>query len=72
MLEVKELVKLRNLRIHHVTIRSELRDLIGTKVAGTRKWNRGPGSIQPKNCGFMSSPGNNPTKTLRFGLLGSS
>ena len=35
MLEVKELVKLRNLRIHHVTIRSELRDLIGTKVAGT-------------------------------------
>jgi len=49
MLEMKELVKLHNLHIHHVTIQSELRYLIGAEVAGTLKWNRGPSSTWPKN-----------------------
>jgi hypothetical protein len=72
MQEVKELVELHNLRIHHVMIRSKLIYLIGGKVAGTVIWNRGPGSTLPKNRGFMSGPGSNPAKTERVGLLGGS
>jgi len=37
MLEVKELVKLHNLRSHHVLIRSELKYLIAAKGVGTVK-----------------------------------
>jgi len=40
--EVKEGLKLHNLRTDHVTIRSEFRYLIGGKVAGTVIWNGGP------------------------------
>jgi len=70
--EVKERLKLHNLHIDHVLIRSELKYLIGAKVAGTVIWNRGPGSTLPKNCWFMSGQVNNPAKTKRVGLLGSS
>jgi hypothetical protein len=52
MREVKEQVKLNNLRLKHVTIQSELRYLIGAKVAGTVKWNRGLGSTWPKTEGL--------------------
>jgi len=40
MQEVKERLKLNNLRIDHVMIRSKLKYLIGAKVFGTIKWNR--------------------------------
>jgi len=53
--EVEECVKLHNLHIHHVMICWDLRYLIRAKVAETLKW----------NCG----PGNNPSKTKRFGFL---
>jgi hypothetical protein len=72
MREVKEQVKLDNLRLEHVMIRSELRYLIGAKVAGTVIWNHGLGSTRPKNHGFMSGPGNNPALVTGFGLLGCS
>jgi hypothetical protein len=70
--EVKELVKLHNLRIHYVMIWSELKYLIGGKVAWTVIWKRGPGWTRPKNRGFMSGPGNNPVLVTRVGLLGGS
>jgi len=40
---VKERLELHNLRTDHVMIQSELKDLMVTKVAGTVKWNLGPG-----------------------------
>jgi len=66
--EVEERLQLHNLHIDQVMIRWELRYLIGAKVAGTVKWNCSSGWTRPNNCGFMSSPGNNPTKTkwVRF------
>jgi len=66
---MKEQLKLRNLRTDHVMIRSELKYLIGAKVGGTAKWNHGPGTTWPKNCGFMSGPGSKPAKTQWVGLL---
>jgi len=66
---VKEQLKLHNLRTNHVMIRSELKYLIGAKVGGTAKWNRGAGTTRPKNRGFMSGPGNKPAKTKRVGFL---
>jgi len=35
MLEVKELVKLHNLHIHHVMLQSELKNVIAAKAVGT-------------------------------------
>jgi len=58
MREVKEGLKLHNLRTDHVTIRSELIYLFGVRVRGTVQW----------ICG----PGNKPAKTQRVGLLGGS
>jgi len=52
MQEVKELVKLHNLRIHHVMIRSELKYLIAAKAVGTVK-------LEPRS-------GSNPAKNPRF------
>jgi len=46
--EVKEGLKQQNLCTDHVTIRSELRYLIGGKVAGTVIWNRGPVPTRPQ------------------------
>jgi hypothetical protein len=69
---VNELVEMHILRIHHVMIRSELKYLIGAKVAGTVLWDHGPGSTRPKNRGFMSGPGNNPAETERVGFLAGS
>jgi hypothetical protein len=48
MQEVKERLKLNNLRIDHVMIRSKLKFLIGAKVEGTIKWNRGPVQTRPR------------------------
>jgi hypothetical protein len=67
--KVNEWLVLHNLCTDQVMIRSELKYLIGAKVAGIVIWNRGTGTTQPKNLGFMSSLGNNPTKTERFGNL---
>ena len=47
-LEVKEGLKLHNLCTDHVTIQSELRYLIGGKVAGTVILNRGPVPTRPR------------------------
>ena len=46
--EVKEGLILHNLRTDHVTIRSELRYLIGAKVEGTIIWNGGPVPTCPR------------------------
>jgi len=69
MLEVKVHLIVHNQRVDHVTIRSELTYLIGAQVAGTVIRSRGLGATQPKNCGFVSSPGNYPAKTERFSFL---
>jgi hypothetical protein len=47
-LQVKERLVLYNLHTDPVMIRSELKYLIGGKVAGTVIWNRGPGTTWPK------------------------
>jgi len=67
--EVEERVKLHNLRIHHVMIRWDLRYLIGAKVARTVRWNCSLGTTWPKNCSFMSGPGNNTARTKRVRFL---
>jgi len=67
--EVKERLELQNLCPDHAMIRSELKYVIGVKVAGTVEWNRGPGTTRPNNRGFMSGPGNNPAKTQWVGYL---
>jgi hypothetical protein len=61
--EVKDRLKLHNLRIHHVMIRSELKYLIGAKNVGTAKWTRGLVPTRPKNPWFRFGPGNKPAKT---------
>jgi hypothetical protein len=53
-------------------IQSELKYLIGAKIAGTVKMELRPGYNPAKNRGFMPGPGNNPAKTARFGFLGDS
>jgi len=60
--EVEERVTLHNLHLYHVIIRWDLKFLIGAKIAGTVKWNRSPGSPQPKTAG--NNPAN--TKRVRF------
>jgi len=61
--EVAERPTLHNLHTNDVLIQSELRHLIGAKVAGTIKCITSPGSTLPKINGFMSGHGTNPTKT---------
>jgi len=70
--EVEERLKLHNLRTDHVMICRDLRYWFEVEVAGTVKWTRSLGTTQPKNPGFMSGPGNNPTKTKRFSFLAGS
>jgi len=48
MQEVKERLKLNNLPIDNVIIRSKLKYLIGAKVVETMKWNRGPVRTRPR------------------------
>jgi hypothetical protein len=69
MREVKEPVILDNLGLEHATIRSELRYLIGAKVAGTVKLEPQGGYNPAKYRGCMSGPGNKPARTMRFGFL---
>jgi len=57
LLEVKELIKLDNLRIHHVMIRSELKYLIAAKVVGTVQ-------LEPRSG---SNPAKNPRVYVRSG-----
>jgi len=66
--EVEEGMKLHNLRIHRVVIRWDLRHIFGAKLARTVKWSCNPGITRPKNCGFMSGPGNNPAKAKWVGF----
>ena len=70
--EVKDQLELHNLRTDHLMIWSELKCLIGAKVAGTVKMEPRSGYNPAKNPGCMSGPGNNPAKTARFGFLGGS
>jgi len=67
--EVKAAQMLHILRIHHVMKRRDLRHLIGAIVWGNVNWNHSAGTTRPKNCGFMSGPGNNPARTKRVGIL---
>ena len=68
-LEVKEWLEMHNVRTDRVMIRSELKYLIGAKVAGTLKIE--PWSVYnpAKTRGFRSGPGNNPAKKKHFGSL---
>jgi hypothetical protein len=43
-------------------IHSELRYLIGARVAGSLRSNCGPAATRPKYCRFMSRLVNNPAK----------
>jgi len=70
--EVKEGLELHNLHTDHLMMQSELKYLIGAKVVGTVKMEPRSGCNPAKNRGFMSGPGNKPTKTARFGFLGGS
>ena len=72
ILEVKELVKLHNLRVHFVLIQSELKFSVGVKVAGTIIRNSGPGSTWPNNGGFLSGLGTNPTLVTQVRFYGGS
>jgi hypothetical protein len=53
----------------YVMIRSELKYLIGAKVALTVMLNSGPGTTPPKNRELMSGPGNNPAMAKRILFL---
>jgi hypothetical protein len=66
---VKEQLELHNLRTDHVMIRSELRQLIGAKVAATGRQNSWLGTTQPKNHRSMSGQGKKPAETERVGFL---
>jgi hypothetical protein len=66
---VKERLELHNLHTDHIMIPSELKYLIGAKVAGTVNMEPRSGYNPAKTRGFMSGPGNNPAKTARFGFL---
>ena len=66
---MEELLTLRNLRIDHVTMRSELRYLIRAKVAGTVKRNRSPDPNQPKPHGVMSGLGYYMALVTQSGFL---
>ena len=72
MLEVKELVKLLNLCIHHGMIQSEFGNIIRAKVAASVIRNHGPGRTQPGDHGFMSGLGNNPVLVTWVGVIGGS
>jgi hypothetical protein len=67
--KVKERLELHNLHTDHIMIQLELKYLIRAKVAKTIKRNRGQGTTQPKNCGFMSCLGDKPAKTNRVRFL---
>jgi hypothetical protein len=70
--EVKEGLKLHNLRTDHIVIRSELKYSIRVTVAGTANMEPRSGLNPAKNRGFMSGSGNKPSKPQRVGLLGGS
>jgi len=55
--EVEAMLKLNDLQSDHISIRSELRYLIGVNVAGNIKWNQGPARTCSKKPWFMSGPG---------------
>jgi hypothetical protein len=65
-------LKLHNLHTDHIVIRSELKYLIGAKVARKIIWQCGPASTWASNGWFMSGSGNNPNKTEWVGLFGGS
>jgi hypothetical protein len=50
-------------------IRSELKYIIGAKVAGSVKIEPRSGYNPAKTRGFMSGPGNNPANTKRVRFL---
>jgi hypothetical protein len=70
--EAKDRLELHNLHPDHLVIRSELKYLIGVKVAGTVKMEPRSWYNLAKNHGFMSGLGNNPAKTAQFWFLGGS
>ena len=65
---MKERLKLHNLHIDHVTIRSELKYLIGAKAVGTVKLELQSGSNLAKNPRFYGRTGEQPVKTKRVGF----
>jgi hypothetical protein len=66
--EVKESLKLDNLRIDHVTIQSELKYIIGANTAGTGRLELQSSSNLVNNPQFYVRSGSQPTMT-RLGLV---
>jgi len=70
--EVRELRKLHNLCIQHVTIRSQPQNWISASIVEIIKWNWGLVPTWPKTCGFISGPGSNPALQTQSQFLGGS
>jgi hypothetical protein len=69
MVEVTEHLQLHNLRIHYVTIRSELKYLIGAKPVGTIKYKPRSGLNVHNNPWFYDRSGKQPPKTEQIRIL---
>ena len=69
--EVKKQLELQNLHVDLVMIQSDLKYLIGAKVAGSVIRNCSTCLTWPKNRAFMSGPGNNPVLGTRGLWVGS-
>jgi len=70
MLEVKELIKLRNLCIHHVMLQSELKYLMAAEAVGTIKLEPQSGSNPAKNPRFYVLSGQQPHQDKAGGQFG--
>jgi len=67
--EVEEHANLLLLCRYHIVIWSELKYLIGAKVLHSRKWGSAVCWTRPDIRGLMPSPGNDPTKAQRVGIM---
>ena len=72
MMEVKELVKLHNLHIHHLMIRSELKYLMAAKAVGMVMFEPRSGSNTAKNPRFFVRSGLQPGATYPVRFLADS
>jgi len=64
MWEVKDILKLHNLHIEHVTILSEPKNFVGAKVVGTVKSNHCPVWVPWRFLSHTGASGSVPTLTV--------
>jgi len=67
--EVKQHLTLHLVHIYHIVIRSKLRYLIGAKGLSPWEWGSAVWLARAKHRGFISGPGNNPSKTEQVKFL---